>query len=105
MRLPHDFVTERLCGRAATDRGDASGTGWWSTRDEAYCDEVLGLTCRARPRRCCPRCWAPPTLAGEVGAAPPRQLGLPEGVLVGPGTGDNMGAALGLGRGCRASRW
>ncbi len=36
IRLPHDWLTERLCGRGATDRGDASGTGWWSTRDEDY---------------------------------------------------------------------
>ena len=41
VRLPHDWLTERLCGRAATDRGDASGTGWWSTRDEDYVAEVL----------------------------------------------------------------
>ena len=27
-----DFLTERLSGRGATDRGDASGTAWWSTR-------------------------------------------------------------------------
>ena len=28
VRLPHDFLTERLTGVAATDPGDASGTGW-----------------------------------------------------------------------------
>ena len=28
---------------APTDRGDASGTGWWSTRAEDYLDEVLDL--------------------------------------------------------------
>ena len=43
VRLPHDFLTERLSGRGATDRGDASGTAWWSTRDERYSDEVLDL--------------------------------------------------------------
>ena len=30
VQLPHDYVTGRLTGAAATDRGDASGTGWWS---------------------------------------------------------------------------
>ena len=39
VRLPHDFLTERLSGRGATDRGDASGTAWWSTRDERYSDD------------------------------------------------------------------
>ena len=43
VRLPHDWITERLSGHGATDRGDASGSGWWSTRDEDYVDEVLGL--------------------------------------------------------------
>ncbi|MGW6511028.1 FGGY family carbohydrate kinase, partial [Streptomyces niveus] len=31
VRLPHDFLTERLSGTAATDPGDASGTCWYST--------------------------------------------------------------------------
>ena len=28
--LPHDYLTWRLSGAHVTDRGDASGTGWWS---------------------------------------------------------------------------
>jgi xylulokinase len=28
IRLPHDYLTERLTGHGTTDRGDASGTGW-----------------------------------------------------------------------------
>ena len=28
--LPHDWLTFRLTGRLVTDRGDASGTGYWS---------------------------------------------------------------------------
>src|SRR5687767_1600553 len=41
VRLPHDLLTERLCGRAVTDRGDASGTGWWSAPRGSYAAEVL----------------------------------------------------------------
>jgi xylulokinase len=95
VRLPHDFITERLCGRGVTDRGDASGTAWWSTRDETYSDEVLDLV--ELDRSLLPEVLAPDEAAGEVGAHAARQLGLPEGARVGPGTGDNMGAALGLG--------
>jgi xylulokinase len=95
VRLPHDFVTERLCGRAVTDRGDASGTAWWSTRDETYSDEVLNHV--GLDRSLLPEVLGPSDLAGEVGASGAGQLGLREGALVGPGTGDNMGAALGLG--------
>ena len=92
IRLPHDWLTERLCGRGVTDRGDASGTGWWSTRDEDYSDEVLDLV--ALDRSLLPEVLGASERAGEVEAG---DVGLRAGTLVGPGTGDNMGAALALG--------
>src|ERR687894_1688538 len=95
VRLPHDFITERLCGRAATDRGDASGTAWWSTRDEEYVNDVLELI--ELDRALLPDVLGPREAAGEVGRSAAGELGLREGAVVGPGTGDNMGAALGLG--------
>ena len=97
VRLPHDWLTERLCGRGATDRGDASGTGWWSTRDECYVDEVLALPQVELDPSLLPDVLGPSEAAGELHASAADALGLPEGALVGPGTGDNMGAALGLG--------
>jgi xylulokinase len=95
VRLPHDFLTERLCERAATDRGDVSGTAWWSTRDERYVDEVLDLI--DLDPALLPEVLGPREPAGEVTSSAGRTLGLRGGTLVGPGTGDNMGAALGLG--------
>jgi xylulokinase len=95
VRLPHDFVTERLSGRGVTDRGDASGTAWWSTRDERYADEVLDLI--DLDPGLLPEVLGPTEAAGEVTGRAATALGLREGVPVGPGTGDNMGAALGLG--------
>ena len=92
IRLPHDWLTERLCGRGVTDRGDASGTGWWSTRDEDYSDEVLDLV--ALDRSLLPEVLGPSERAGEVEAG---EVGRRAGALVAPGTGDNMGAALALG--------
>ena len=95
VRLPHDFLTERLSGRGSTDRGDASGTAWWSTRDERYSDEVLGLI--ELDPALLPDVLGPAEAAGEVTGSAATELGIPAGALVGPGTGDNMGAALGLG--------
>jgi xylulokinase len=95
VRLPHDFVTERLCGRGATDRGDASGTAWWSTRDEDYAGEVLELI--ELDPTLLPEVLGPRAAAGEVTFTSAGALGLRAGALVGPGTGDNMAAALGLG--------
>jgi xylulokinase len=97
IRLPHDYLTERLCGRAVTDRGDASGTGWWSTATEAYLPAVLGLPAIALDAAMLPEVVGPDEPAGRIDAAVATELGLSERVLVGPGTGDNMGAALGLG--------
>ncbi|MEU7226237.1 xylulokinase [Streptomyces chrestomyceticus] len=92
VRLPHDYLTERLSGEAVTDRGDASGTGWWSPADEAYDEEILGYI--GLDPKALPRVALPGEAAGTVRAG---ELPLPRGALVAAGTGDNMAAALGLG--------
>lgn len=102
--LPHDWLTWRLAGgggpgdepfgddaqRSAaaepvTDRGDASGTGYWDARTGVYRRDLLaaafGRTLEV------PRVAKPAELAGHT----------PGGIALSAGTGDNMGAALGLG--------
>lgn len=95
VRLPHDYLTEVLTGNAVTDRGDASGTAWWSTRTEDYSPDVLDRI-QLDPGLL-PRVLGPTEPAGAVTNAAAAELSLAEGAVVGPGTGDNMGAALGLG--------
>jgi xylulokinase len=87
--LPHDWLTSQLTGRATTDRGDASGTGYWSPSDETYRLDLLAMVDPTMP-------WA--SMLPEV-LAPTAAAGVWSGtdVLVAPGTGDNMAAALGLG--------
>lgn len=99
IRLPHDFLTEALTGRGVTDRGDVSGTGWWSSADEAYAADILALPGVAIPEALLPAVLGPAERAGEIASGAARELGLRPGVVVGPGTGDNMAAALGLGLG------
>ncbi|OEV05229.1 xylulokinase, partial [Streptomyces nanshensis] len=91
VRLPHDYLTERLTGQGTTDRGDASGTGWWAGASGAYDEEVLELI--GLEPHLLPRVLAPGEAAGTVRAGLP----LPAAALVAAGTGDNMAAALGLG--------
>jgi xylulokinase len=86
--LPHDWLTWRLADRAAepaTDRGDASGTGYFSPATGRWRPE-LAQAALGRP-------VGLPRLAGpaEVVATTPA------GAALSAGTGDNMGAALGLG--------
>jgi xylulokinase len=97
VRLPHDYVTERLCGEAVTDRGDASGTAWWSTATEDYAAEVLGQPALALPIERLPRVAGPTERAGRVTGSAAAETGLAPRTIVGAGTGDNMAAALGLG--------
>ncbi|MDI3404134.1 xylulokinase [Streptomyces cavernicola] len=93
VRLPHDYLTERLTGEATTDRGDASGTGWWASATEAYDSDVLQAV--GLDPALLPRVLRPGEAAGTVRRH--AELPLREGVLVGAGTGDNAAAALGLG--------
>ncbi len=93
--LPHDWLNLQLTGEAVTDRGDASGTGWWNSATEAYDDEILGLI--ELPAGLLPRIAGPREPAGVISAGAASRLGLRAGVHVGAGTGDNMAAALGLG--------
>ncbi|MFJ4678077.1 xylulokinase [Kitasatospora sp. NPDC088783] len=89
VRLPHDYLTERLTGTATTDRGDASGTGWWTP--DGYHSAVLdhlGLDPALLPA-----VTPAGTPAGHARPGGPLRPGTP----VAAGTGDNMAAALGLG--------
>ncbi|MFA9566217.1 MAG: FGGY family carbohydrate kinase, partial [Acidimicrobiales bacterium] len=97
--LPHDYLTWRLTGRHVTDRGDASGTGWFDPTEDRYRPELLG-TAVDDPEgwlERLPEVLGPDAYAGELTASAADVLGLPASIPVGPGTGDNMAAALGLG--------
>jgi xylulokinase len=107
--LPHDWLTWALRGygpgrpssgngagvgdggdalaQLVTDRGDASGTGYWSPATGQYRLDLLerGLGHPARV----PTVLGPAEVAGKTAT----------GALVGPGTGDNAAAALGVGAG------
>ncbi|MFC4495156.1 xylulokinase [Streptomyces ovatisporus] len=91
VRLPHDYLTGQLTGAGTTDRGDASGTGWWAGAEESYDEGMLELV--GLSPELLPRVLAPGEAAGTVRSGLP----LPAGALVAAGTGDNMAAALGLG--------
>ncbi|MDU0303787.1 xylulokinase [Streptomyces sp. PAL114] len=93
VRLPHDYLTERLTGQGTTDRGDASGTGWWASASEAYDEEILAHV--GLDPALLPRVVRPGEVAGTVRDG--HDLPFSKGTLVACGTGDNAAAALGLG--------
>ena len=102
--LPHDWLTWRLSGAASpetltTDRSDASGTGYFDAVAGVYRRDLLALALRVSreeaERIVLPRVVGPHEVAArggdDVDGRGLRHLAL------GPGCGDNAGAALGLG--------
>jgi xylulokinase len=87
--LPHDWLTwllgtDQTFEGLRTDRGDASGTGYWSAGTGTYRRDLLE---RALGHEAVvPRVLGPSTPAGAMA----------QGAVLGPGTGDNAAAALGL---------
>lgn len=100
--LPHDYLTWMLADRpseAVTDRGDASGTGYWSPASGEYRRDILVAALGHDVSL--PRVAGPSETVGELGGEARALLGISgsDRILLGPGTGDNMGAALSLGIG------
>jgi xylulokinase len=89
--LPHDWLTGQILKQGngfrewTTDRGDASGTGYWSPSAAGYREDIVKLALGRNVGT--PRVLEPAEPAGQT----------EDGLLVAAGTGDNMGAALGLG--------
>jgi xylulokinase len=85
--LPHDWLTFKLTARLVTDRGDASGTGYWSASTDSYRHDLLAIVDADRD-------WTSvvPTVLG-----PGEIAGAWQGATVASGTGDNMAGALGVG--------
>ncbi|WP_072804914.1 FGGY family carbohydrate kinase [Rhodococcoides yunnanense] len=91
--LPHDWISWQLggareLGSLATDRGDASGTGYFAASTNSYRKDLLELGMRGRTPRL-PRVADPYERIGTTAS----------GAIIAPGTGDNAAAALGLAAG------
>ncbi|OKI04806.1 sugar kinase [Streptomyces sp. CB02923] len=87
---PHDWLVWQLLGRPArrtTDRGGASGTGYWSAATGGYRPDLVELALGHQVRL--PEVLGPSGTAGFT----------PEGLLISAGTGETMAAAFGLGVG------
>ncbi|MGW7413582.1 FGGY family carbohydrate kinase [Streptomyces sp. NPDC054863] len=87
---PHDWLVWQLLGRPArrtTDRGAASGTGYWSAATGAYRPDLVELALGHQASL--PEVLGPSDAAGTT----------PEGLLISAGTGETMAAAFGLGVG------
>jgi xylulokinase len=89
--LPHDWLVLHLTGEFATDRSDASGTGYFSAVTNSYRTDLLERYFGMVPK-------LPPVLgpAERAGSLLPEWGGGPGPIPVSAGAGDNAAAALGL---------
>ena len=86
----HDWLVWQLLGRPVrrtTDRGGASGTGYWSAASGGYRPELVEMA--LGHQAALPEVLGPSDAAGTT----------PEGLLISAGTGETMAAAFGLGVG------
>lgn len=93
--LPKDALRLYLTGEAVSEMSDASGTSWLDVGKRDWSDSLLaecGLT-----REHMPRLVEGSEVSGELRAELASHWGLPSGVVVAGGGGDNAASAIGAG--------
>jgi xylulokinase len=93
--LPKDFIRFRLTGACASDASDAAGTLLLDLTSRDWSDEILGAL--DIPRGWLPRVYEGPEVTGHVSGPGAAATGLPAGLPVIAGGGDNAAAAVGSG--------
>lgn len=96
--LPHDYLNFFLTGERCMEAGDASGTGFLNIYERRWSPGMLSAI---DPHRDLAECLPPLRIQqGIIGFVRPeaaQQTGLPEGIPVSTGGGDNMMGAFGTG--------
>jgi xylulokinase len=93
--LPKDYIRLLLTGVAAADASDAAGTLLLDLRARDWSDEILRAL--GIPREWLPQVVEGPDVTGGLLPAVAAELGLPAGLPVIAGGGDNAAAAVGTG--------
>ncbi len=94
--LPHDYLNFWLTGEAVMEYGDASGTGLPDVRERVWHEDVIRSVDPDLLNKL-PRLIGADESAGRITAEAAARTGLPEGIPVSSGGGDNMMGALGTG--------
>ncbi|MGR3540147.1 MAG: xylulokinase [Hasllibacter sp.] len=93
--LPKDYLRLWLTGEAVGEMSDAGGTSWLETGARDWSDRMLERTGLSRDAM--PRLVEGAEVSGTVRDAVADALGLPRGVPVAGGGGDNAASAVGVG--------
>jgi xylulokinase len=93
--LPKDYIRLRLTGERATDASDAAGTLLLDVKERGWSAEILDAL--EIPPEWMPEVYEGPESTGELRRDVAQELGLPQGIPVAAGGGDNAAAAVGVG--------
>jgi xylulokinase len=93
--LPKDYVRLGLTGERATDASDAAGTLLLDVKARDWSAEILDAL--EIPLEWMPGVHEGPEKTGEIDGRIAAELGLPPGLPVAAGGGDNAAAAVGVG--------
>jgi xylulokinase len=93
--LPKDYVRLQLTGEHVTDMSDASGTMWLDIEKRAWSPALLELTGLKVAQM--PRLVEGHEASGVLSTQAAKTLGLPPGIVVAGGAGDNASSAVGMG--------
>ncbi|WP_435165044.1 xylulokinase [Falsirhodobacter sp. 1013] len=93
--LPKDYLRLWLTGEHVGDMSDSAGTSWLDTGARDWSDALLGATDLGREHM--PRLVEGSEASGTLRAELAGRFGLPSGVVVAGGGGDNAASAVGVG--------
>ena len=94
--LPHDYINFWLTGVKKMEYGDASGTGLLNIRKREWCKDLVDFV-GSEMQDMLPEVGSSLSIHGEVIPEVQKECGLPGGVVVSAGGGDNMMGAIGTG--------
>jgi xylulokinase len=93
--LPKDYINYMLSGVHCTDVSDASGMLLFDVEHKCWSQEMLDI-CGVRESQM-PQIFESYQPVGTLRPQLAKELGLPEGVVIAAGAGDNAAAAVGTG--------
>ncbi|WP_341365618.1 xylulokinase [Yoonia sp. BS5-3] len=93
--LPKDYLRLWLTGEAVAEMSDAAGTSWLDVAKRNWADDLLAATGLSRDHM--PRLVEGTAVSGQLRDALAQRWGLPKGVVVAGGGGDNAASAVGVG--------
>ena len=93
--LPKDYLRLWLTGEHVAEMSDAAGTSWLDTGARDWSDDLLAATGLSRTQM--PRLVEGSEVSGQLRPELASRWGLPAGVVVAGGGGDNAASGVGVG--------